>query len=88
MAFYGEPHALFEGSVLLYRRQSPSGQIHPVWQMRIKLRGQKGYVDSKLQDHWHSRNECNVSLRSTFLIEMNFQKGCSPDVRGHTSAIR
>ena len=66
MTFYADKHELFDGDVLLYRRQSPSGQIHPVWQMRIKLRGQKGYVDSKL-----------VSLRSTFLIEINLQKGCS-----------
>ena len=44
MAFYANQQLLYEGAVMLYQRQSPAGLIHPVWQMRLKLRGRTGYI--------------------------------------------
>ena len=40
MTFYADKHELFDGDVLLYRRQqSSSGEAHPVWQMRLRSQG-------------------------------------------------
>ena len=44
MAFYADKHELFDGDILLYRRQSPNGDVHPVWQARLKVAGRVGYV--------------------------------------------
>ena len=44
MTFYADKHELFDGDILLYRRQSPDGEVHPVWQARLKVAGRVGYV--------------------------------------------
>lgn len=43
MTFYADKHVLFDGECLLYRRRDKSG-VNPVWQMRLKMGGVKGYV--------------------------------------------
>ena len=43
MTFYTEKHELFDGDCLLYRRTDKTG-VNPVWQMRLKVGGLKGYV--------------------------------------------
>ena len=43
MAFYADKHPLMDGAILLYRRQSKDGVIHPSWQARFKLPGRSGY---------------------------------------------
>src|SRR5688572_23725492 len=44
MAFYAYSQSLLDGAVVLYRRQSPNGEVHPTWQMRLRLPGRSGYV--------------------------------------------
>ena len=57
MTFYADKPELLDGAILLYRRQSPSGEVHPVWQMRLKLVGKTGYrtLSCKTKNHDDAR---------------------------------
>ena len=74
MAFYGEPHALFEGGVLLYRRQSSSGEVHPVWQMRLRVAGRIGYVTKscKTKNYDDARS---LAKRQLFTLQHKVENG-------------
>lgn len=50
MTFYRDQQILFDGDCLLYRR---ADNVNPVWQMRLKVDGVKGYVirSSKTKDY-------------------------------------
>ncbi|MEZ5900155.1 MAG: tyrosine-type recombinase/integrase [Hyphomicrobiaceae bacterium] len=50
MAFYADRHELFDGACLLYRRMS-RGKVHPIWQMRIKLRTGYQTLSSKTRNY-------------------------------------
>ena len=43
VTFYANGRSFFDGGVFLYRRQSKDGLVHPIWQVRFKLPGRKGY---------------------------------------------
>ena len=43
VTFYANGRSFFDGGVFLYQRQSKDGLVHPIWQVRFKLPGRKGY---------------------------------------------